>query len=364
MKPLTLNISLSSLILFLSLSSASAQTIIPQRPDQQAGARTQAAQQQRLNQIGQSSTLPVPQTMIDQAKAQINGQFPPMERQFTGGLIQEAWNDHEDQNAGIARLSYCRDCTYKVRLREFMVTAIQLPAYEVITNIDIGDHQAFDVQQRTPHIVAIKPRGFGMDSNLVIYTQHSQQPNQTNIYPFYLRAEAQNSQNITDLVVKIGNAGVTASMVPTLPIPNPQPSQVTPSILNAPSEVSPEIRQETIDAALAELSPASEPQDYIETVPFDPSKLHGFDDYTLWGNEGGEAMRPERIFRDNRFTYVQFGTRWDKIELTTAYVVIDEIDELVNSRVTGRTFIIESINPLITLKNGKSYLCIQYEGAA
>ena len=43
MKPLALNISLSSLILFLSLSSASAQTIIPQRPDQQAGARTQAA---------------------------------------------------------------------------------------------------------------------------------------------------------------------------------------------------------------------------------------------------------------------------------------------------------------------------------
>ena len=44
------------------------------------------------------------------------------------------------------------------------------------------------------------------------------------------------------------------------------------------------------------------------------------------------------------------------------YVVVDEIDELVNTRVQGQTYIIESTRPLITLKSGQSYLCIKYTG--
>ena len=46
----------------------------------------------------------------------------------------------------------------------------------------------------------------------------------------------------------------------------------------------------------------------------------------------------------------------------TAYVVIDDLDELVNTRVVGTTYIIESTHKLITLKSGDSYMCVQYKG--
>jgi ComB9 competence protein len=50
------------------------------------------------------------------------------------------------------------------------------------------------------------------------------------------------------------------------------------------------------------------------------------------------------------------------VELPTAYVVVDGIDELVNTRVQGTTFIVESTHRLITLKSGQSFMCIQYKG--
>ena len=50
-------------------------------------------------------------------------------------------------------------------------------------------------------------------------------------------------------------------------------------------------------------------------------------------------------------------------KLPTAYVVVDGIDELVNTRVRGSTYIVESTQRLISLKSGKKYLCIRYTGA-
>jgi ComB9 competence protein len=68
------------------------------------------------------------------------------------------------------------------------------------------------------------------------------------------------------------------------------------------------------------------------------------------------------VFRDRHFTYLQYGDKWDGTELPTAYVVVDGVDELVNTRVQGASFIIETTAPLISLKLGKKYLCIRYDG--
>ncbi|QFT29524.1 Conjugal transfer protein [Labrenzia sp. THAF82] len=100
--------------------------------------------------------------------------------------------------------------------------------------------------------------------------------------------------------------------------------------------------------------------DFLKTARFDPASLRGWDDYKLWGDN---SLRPEQVFRDDNFTYIQFGDKWNDLELPTAYVVVDGIDELVNTRVQGTTFIVESTHRLITLKSGQSFLCIQYKGA-
>jgi ComB9 competence protein len=117
-----------------------------------------------------------------------------------------------------------------------------------------------------------------------------------------------------------------------------------------------------IDTAIAGLSdsnPGTPEGDFVAQSPFDPNALHGWGEYDLWGDE---TLRPETVFRDDHFTYIRFGKRWKDIELPTASVVVDGIDELVNTRVQGETYIIESTRPLITLKSGKSFLCIEYTG--
>ena len=68
------------------------------------------------------------------------------------------------------------------------------------------------------------------------------------------------------------------------------------------------------------------------------------------------------MFRDNRFTYIRFGDRFESLELPTAYLVKDEIDELVNTHLKGTTLVVEAVGRMITLKSGTQYLCIEYVG--
>ena len=127
---------------------------------------------------------------------------------------------------------------------------------------------------------------------------------------------------------------------------------------------SPALPSAAIDTAIAGLSetnPGTPDGDFVAQSPFDPNALRGWGEYDLWGDE---TLRPETVFRDDHFTYIRFGKRWKDVELPTAYVVVDGIDELVNTRVQGETYIIESTRPLITLKSGQSYLCIEYTGDA
>ncbi len=110
---------------------------------------------------------------------------------------------------------------------------------------------------------------------------------------------------------------------------------------------------------LKETNPTTKGKDFVEEATFDPNALRGWGKYKLWGSE---ELKPETVFRDDQFTYIKFGDKWKNIELPTAYVVVDKIDELVNTRIQGQTFIVESTRKLITLKSGKSFLCIEYPG--
>ena len=65
--------------------------------------------------------VPVPKSVVKQAEQQANGQFSEMRRSLVGGQIQKAW-DNAGDNAGVVGFNYCSTCSYKVRLREHMVT--------------------------------------------------------------------------------------------------------------------------------------------------------------------------------------------------------------------------------------------------
>ncbi|MFC3674935.1 TrbG/VirB9 family P-type conjugative transfer protein [Ferrovibrio xuzhouensis] len=313
------------------------------------------------------TAVPVPDSTVRQATQQANGNFTEMKRGAFGGQVQEAW-DKAPPTAGTHQSELCDNCSYKVRLREFMVTVIELPRGEKISAYDNGDPQSFEVKQRGDNRLAVKPiGGYGIDSNLVVYGKSG------NIYPLYLRAEGYNSKNVPDLrfviegAVRVDNAGAlddfpagTAGKDSGHPAGGDKTSAA-----GANPALSLAAMAEARAAAGAASSTSAQPGtagkgDFVASKPFDPDKLRGWGQYKLWGN--GDDLKPETVFRDDYFTYVRFGDKFKSIELPTAYVVVDGIDEVVNTRVQGTTFVIESTQRLISLKSGKSYLCIQYGG--
>lgn len=312
-----------SFAVLVALSSAA----LAQTPLLQQGPATP---NQRISAATEVAAAVVPEGSIAQAQQQASGNYGELSRPASvGGQIQEAWSS-AGARAG-AQVEYnCGDCTYKVRLRQFMVTAIQLPEGVKIKTADLGDGSLFEVKKRSDNTLAVKPVGAGVDSSMLVYTEDG------DVFSFYLRSEGINSKHVPDLTFRI--VGAAGSGIGSVAFD-------TPAVPGDPLSV----------AAVATYGAT----DFLRTAKFNPAALRGWNDYKLWGDR---KLRPEQVFRDDNFTYIQFGDKWNDLELPTAYVVVDGIDELVNTRVQGTTFIVESTHKLITLKSGASFMCIQYKG--
>ncbi|GAB3129057.1 hypothetical protein GCM10027256_32650 [Novispirillum itersonii subsp. nipponicum] len=300
-----------------------------------------------------SAGMPPPASVIMQANNQQEGVYGYLERPRSAGQIQQIWDD-ASQKAGIYTVDACADCSYKVQVREWMVTTIELPRGEVIESVDLGDQRGFQVSQRGKGRLAVRPVGHGYDTNLLIYGKSGA------IYPVYLRAIGFNAVEITDFVVRIQGTVSMPEDVADMAVPeiSDDKGKAGNTPVNAKQAAASGLAQ-----AFAGADPQASPvQDFVQDAPFDPSKLRGWGQYRLSGND--DTMEPDTVFRDDRFTYIKYGERkWTSTELPTAYVVVDGIDELVNTRVMGDVFVIESTRPKITLKSGESYLCITYKGS-
>lgn len=296
--------------------------------------------------------IPVPEDIVQQIKAHAEGDFGDLSRARSIGMIQSAWDD-APESAAVFTYDLDPSSTYKVRVREYMVTVLELPTGEQIEAVDLGDSRGFEVKPRGDRRLAIRAGGFGFDSNIVVYGKSG------TVYPIYLRAEGYNSKRVPDLLVRIdGSVKVGPDSDPAVP-------GFEPLGAGAPSSeplplVPPQALAEAAKAAGSD-DTAGDGSDFVKSAPFNPSSLRGWGDYSLWGSD--DSLKPQTVYRDDHFTYIKFGDRWKDIELPTAYVVVDSIDELVNTRVDGDTFIVESTRPLITLKSGNSHLCIRYDGA-
>ncbi len=215
-----------------------------------------------------------------------------------------------------------------------------LPGDTKITAVDLGDPAGFQARIRASNIVAVRPNGYGIDTSMTVFAEDGR------VYPFYVRSESIHSPNVPDLVVRIHGGGFQD---PVEEEDGEKPSAVL-SGGTGPFADSP-------GAPAGVAQPRAEPEDFVERVEFDPATLHGWDDYRLWGD--GD-LAPEQVFRDKRFTYLHYGGEWEGLDLPPQYVVVDGIDEVVNTRVQGHTYIIETTARLITLKSGLRHLCIEY----
>lgn len=310
------------------------------------------------NQTAQVTRLPVPDSVLEQAREQFDGDYGQLVRPRSPGQTQRAW-DENDATDAVHTAALCDGCVYKMRVREWFVSLIQLPEGERIESADVGDPSGFTVERRSDNRLMVKPLGAGYDSTLVVYGESGR------IYPFYLRAEGFNSTNTPDVIFKIEGRVPDIDRLATQVVFEPH------GATDAAEQEMPDIRPEStgeregndLDEIVSDLQttePETPAEDFVANVEFDPAKLRGFDQYEIWGDD--DTLVPERVYRDDHFTYIDFGDKWKDMELPVAYVVVDDIDETVNTRVQGRVYIVESTRELITLKSGKSFLCIKYKG--
>lgn len=316
----------------VSAPIAHAQTAIVRQPPNRSAADNTKSRIDGANQAAAQAALGLDAIAEEQARLQASGDFGVMQRNVSiGGQIQSAWS-YKTKGQGVHIEELCDTCVYKVRLREYMTTAIVLPERMEIESVDLGDTNRFDAKRRTKNILVVKPLGSGVDSSMKVYTKEGQ------VLSFYLRSESVRSKHAPDLTFKIEDRIDTSGL------------QVINFVDGANGTASPSVQGQMA---------ATGAKDFLKTATFDPSKIRDFDSYKLWGDK---SLKPEQVYRDDNFTYIQYGDKWNDIELPTAYVVVDDIDELVNTRVIGTTFVVESTHRLITLKSGQSYMCIQYLG--
>ena len=291
----------------------------------------------------------LPDSAAAQARAQREGDYGDMVRPgMGGGQIQGAFDTSRASDA-VYEARDCRLCVYKVRTREFMISTVILPNDVKVVAVDIGDPAGFEVKIRSANVVAVRPMGYGMDTSMTVHAGDGR------VYPFYVRAEGFNSKRVPDLVVRVngGFGGIGAAT----------PEDGSGGDGGGSAAPPPGLSLKGFDGgekgigASPTSARAKDEEDFVERVEFDPATLHGFGDYRLWGSD---ELRPETVFRDRRFTYLQYGDAWDGLDLPGAYVVVDGIDELVNTRVQGRTYTVESTAKLIALKSGLRHLCVEY----
>lgn len=285
--------------------------------------------------------LPPPNAAVE---AQARGEFPTMDGDIgPSGLIQDAWTTARPES-GIYRPKWSPARVVKVHLREFITTTIALPAGEEIGEWVIGDETHFGTRPaRLPnqqHVWVKKP---GADSNLNIISTSG------TIYSFYLRGETWNSRNIGYQVVEID------PVVPGFSTPAPQRG----SIGQGPEPRFSDASGPYVEASLKTgVSAGGDSGEWLHENPYDPAKIRL--DRIM---RGDPEIAPQAVFRDDRFTYLDFnnvaGQPWP-----AAWAVYDRVDQPVNTRKSqdGRFLIVETIQP-ITLRHGQKVVCILPVGA-
>jgi type IV secretory pathway VirB9-like protein len=212
-----------------------------------------------------------------------------------------------------------------VRTRDFMVTTLMLPSWERITEFYVGDPVVFEVKKVKGNVFAIRSRNAGADSNLALLGASG------NIYNFYVRSEAWNSSQVTDLTVYV----------------------------DAPRESEDQggARETGRNGGTADIPLMP---DYIRRIIKRPEDLHF--DMKLYAQQPADAeIAPLRVFEDGLFTYFDFGDRADTVTRPVVHQVVDGVDSAVNSRTVGphgSVLVAEAVGDF-TLRSGNRVVCVK-----
>ena len=266
---------------------------------------------------------------------------------------QSAW-DNPMQNMGenqtkpgYQKIQWEPGSVMPIKLRDGMLTVINFPEWETIKDAYVGDKDFFDGRPVEKNVFMISPvDGRAMaDTNLFIFG------NSGNKYVFYLKSEPLNTEKITSSVIDIavpykyrkGSSSASSSA-------GGNNFSSMKSIMGGQSF------KETGDNDWE-----GEDFGWIKSINVDPTDFR-FDLDVFVPNPDDYIIAPERVWRDNVFTYIDFGEKaLNMNQRPVVSLLVEGGESPVGFRTEGpqsRLLVVEAIGDLV-LRNGGRLVCIK-----
>ena len=263
--------------------------------------------------------------------------------------IQSAWDNPTANMAegslkpGYAQLPWSHGSVLPIKLRNGMTTLVTLPNGEKIADAVVGNNNLFSIdatQGGSTMFITPAASNQGSDTNLIVTGESGNQ------YIFYLRSEPSNSSDITYSQVDI-----------TLGDNTFLPNATTATSTNASGSIFKKVSNATTNT----IGVDGEDYGWIKSMKIDPSEFR-FDLDIFVPNPDDYVIAPERVWRDQIFTYIDFG---DKVISMTQRPVVSLLIEGGESPVgfrtdgeDGRLLIVEAVGDMV-LRSGQRIVCIK-----
>ncbi len=298
---------------------------------------------------------------LDQNADQSQGQYQPMNLDYAGigslGMMQSAWLDPlQNLGEGQSKPAYSKyywspDLVLPIRVRAGMLTLINFPEWELVESVYIGDQNVFDVKtSSSPNSILLfmQPGSttIGVDTNMIVFGRSG------NKYVFYVRSEGVNTERLTNAIIDIdvvgdqkktqGGSGSGSSGLGTK--------------LNASN-----YRGGDDAAAYSSFTRRYQKEDWIQSIPLDPAQMK-FDVEVYVPNPDDVVIAPERVWRDDIFTYIDLGEKaLNMVQRPIVTLIVERSETPVGFRTKGpnnRLIIVEGVGDMV-LRNGKRIVCLK-----
>lgn len=297
---------------------------------------------------------------LDQSADQDQGQYRSMDMSYAGfgsiGMMQSAWLDPlQNLGEGQSKPAYSKyywspDLVLPIRVREGMITLINFPAWEMIEDVFIGDNSTFDGQISGPNTVLLYPRkgaNVGVDTNIIMFGRSG------NRYVFYVRSEGVNTERLTNAIIDIEVIGSEST---------------ADNGFNGGGRVGGSSRNASMGfnggnskSVASTYTKRFQKEDWLKSLPVDPEKFR-FDVEVYVPNPDDVVIAPERVWRDDIFTYIDLGAKALNMNQRPIVTLINEkVETPVGFRSKGpnnRLIVVEAVGDLV-LRNGKRIVCLK-----
>ena len=300
---------------------------------------------------------------LNQNANQSQGNYQPQNLDYIGmgslGMMQSAWLDPlQNLGEGQTKPAYSKyywspDLVLPVRLRTGMLTLINFPEWELLENVYIGDESTFNGEITGPNTLLLYPKPgsttVGVDTNVMVFGRSG------NKYVFYVRSEGVNTQRLTNSVIDIEvvdgqkktSAGGSGSVGGSS------------NRLNASNYGG---SNKSVDSTFTR---RYQKEDWIQSIPLDPSQFK-FDIEVYVPNPDDVVIAPERVWRDDIFTYIDLGEKaLNMVQRPIVTLIVERVETPVGFRAKGpnnRLIVVEGVGDMV-LRNGKRIVCLKLRRA-